>query len=167
MMFATVYPHYHPKKGQPTNFIQKIWANPHVIPINADLLGFPEDRNAFLAKGHTIRAGNRWKVGDYFKPLVWSGKPYRSKTIQIASPIMVEKTWQFIIGLVLIARRAQPITSHIYEQIDFKLFAPLPVDKKLENFGWYHNRIVLVDYADTRYMCSDCELLFKEKSPNQ
>lgn len=100
MMFARTFPAYHPKKGLPTNFIQKIWANPHIEPMNADLLGLEHigRKNAFLAKGHTIRAGNRWKVGDYFKPLVWSGIPYRSKTIQIASPIMVERVWEIEIA---------------------------------------------------------------------
>jgi len=44
-------------------------------------------------KYHTIRAGNRWKVGDKFSPRVWSGKPYASKQIQFAPPIEIKKIW--------------------------------------------------------------------------
>ena len=49
------------------------------------LLCSPED-----IKSHTIRAGNRWKVGDWFSPRVWSGKPYQSKQIIIAPDIEVK-----------------------------------------------------------------------------
>lgn len=38
-------------------------------------------------KHHTIRAGKRWKTGDKVVLKVWSGKPYRSKTIQITPPL--------------------------------------------------------------------------------
>lgn len=46
-------------------------------------------------KHHTIRSGNRWKVGDKFSPRVWSGKPYASKMITIAPDITIEKIWDF------------------------------------------------------------------------
>lgn len=48
-----------------------------------------------IPKHHTIRAGHRWKVGDKFSPRVWSGKPYRSKQIQFAPEIEVQKIWRF------------------------------------------------------------------------
>ena len=48
-----------------------------------------------MPKWHTIRTGNRWKVGDYFSPRVWSGRPYNSPQIEIAPPIKVEKIWSF------------------------------------------------------------------------
>lgn len=100
MMFATVCPHYHPKKGEPTWFVEKICAG---LADKGILVGDPFwkgldcDFHKYyngVPKWHTIRVGSRWQVGDYFKPLIWSGKPYRSKTIQIASPIMVEKAWK-------------------------------------------------------------------------
>lgn len=103
MMFATVYPYYHPKKGQPTHFVEKICAglaDKGILAGDPFWKGLQCDFHQYyngVPKWHTIRAGNRWTVGDYFKPLIWSGKPYRSKTIQIANPIMVEKTWEFII----------------------------------------------------------------------
>lgn len=34
-------------------------------------------------KHHTIRAGNRFKTGDYFSPRVWSGSPYNSKQLNM------------------------------------------------------------------------------------
>lgn len=49
----------------------------------------------YKAKHHTIRAGNRWKVGDKFSPRVWSKKPYNSKHIIIAPDIEVKKIWDF------------------------------------------------------------------------
>lgn len=49
----------------------------------------------YLPKHHTIRSGNRFKVGDKFSPRVWSGKPYYSKQIIIAPDIEVEKVYEF------------------------------------------------------------------------
>ena len=48
-------------------------------------------------KYHTIRAGHRWKVGDYFSPRVWSKKAYHSPQIIIGPDIEVKKTWDIII----------------------------------------------------------------------
>jgi hypothetical protein len=71
------------------------------------------------------------------------------------------------VGFILIARRARPIPYHIYEDLDLKQYEPLPVDPKQSNFGWYDHRIVLIDYADSRYFCSECEELFKHKTQQQ
>jgi hypothetical protein len=46
-------------------------------------------------KHHTIRAGHRWKEGDWFSPRVWSGKSYASKQIQFAPDIQIKKIWNF------------------------------------------------------------------------
>lgn len=97
--FSRVFPAYHPKAGHPTFFIEKI--------LNSFLMGgntiYTEDtgidflkslsREMFNPKHHTIRAGNRWKVGDKFSPRVWSGKPYNSKQIIIAPDIEIKKIW--------------------------------------------------------------------------
>lgn len=102
--FSRTFPAYHPKCGQPTFFVDKIYAG---IGVNGDYIHIPipdvdnflynNDEDFFEAKWHTIRYGNRWKVGDKFSPRVWSGKPYSSKQITIAPDIEVKKTWQFII----------------------------------------------------------------------
>jgi hypothetical protein len=43
-------------------------------------------------KYHTIRAGNRWKVGETFSARIWSGKPYRSKQVEFAQ-LPIKKIW--------------------------------------------------------------------------
>jgi len=108
LTFSRTFPAYHPKKGQPTHFVEKIWKFLHdntEFPygsgdiIDAYDKAFPivfnmeENIHNHKPKGHTIRAGHRWKVGDKFSPRVWSGKPYQSKQIIIAPDIEVKKTW--------------------------------------------------------------------------
>lgn len=99
--FSKYFPSYHPKAGQKTFFAEQIHnslyshnsecfldlhnALNHVIELDADFLG---------EKHHTIRKGNRFKVGDEFSPRVWAGKPYRSKQIIIAPNIVVAKVWE-------------------------------------------------------------------------
>lgn len=80
IMFSRVYPKYHPKAGRPTWFVEKIWKSLWEIT-NFQGMGdyeanyqqyfpvgdLPEENIHFhLPKSHTIRAGNRWKIGDYF-----------------------------------------------------------------------------------------------------
>lgn len=54
-------------------------------------------------------------------------------------------------GLILICKRAEPITDDIWESSLIKEddFYPIPVDWKKENLGLIKNRIVIIDYADT------------------
>ena len=113
--FSRVFPAYHPKKGQPTFFVEKIWQsfgiNPlfpspslsiHNTHLPYDIVHLVGDDLVYLheydPKHHTIRAGNRWKVGDKFSPRVWSGKPYNSKQIIIAPDIEIKKVWEFEIN---------------------------------------------------------------------
>lgn len=112
--FSRTYPSYHIRKGEPTNFVEKIYKSIGFNPFDSyseyDQLfeyDFNKDKHVmidklfhdldevqvFNPKGHTIRAGHRWKAGDWFKPVVWSDKPYRSKQIQFAPDIQIIKTW--------------------------------------------------------------------------
>ncbi len=108
--FSRTFPAYHPKSGQPTGFIEKIYAGladssdgEFIIPNDAnEFWDFHTYYNCTTPKHHTIRAGNRWKVGDKFSPRVWgtdinpkSGKsgPYQSKQIIIAPDITIAKIW--------------------------------------------------------------------------
>ena len=111
--FSRQFPAYHPKAGQPTYFVEKIWkglwdAEPSMyVPFDGywqryDAI-FPWDNeknniHEHAPKWHTIRAGHRWKVGDTFSPRVWSGKPYNSKMITIAPDIDITKIWNFEIS---------------------------------------------------------------------
>lgn len=116
--FSRTFPAYHPKKGQPTYFVEKIWKSmyrnaecPDVLDeyiknyesaLKCDLGRY----NDIHRKVHTIRAGNRWKVGDFFSPRVWgddvnpkNGRKgaYQSKQIEIAPPIEIKKIWEFYV----------------------------------------------------------------------
>jgi len=105
LTFATSFPSTHPRKGEPTYFVEKILNSiNHKYEVSAyevdKLLGFSlldQFGIKLLPKHHTIRAdrkdGKKWKAGDYFSPRVWSGRPRVSKQIVIAPPIKVEKVW--------------------------------------------------------------------------
>lgn len=101
---SRTFPSYHPRKGEPTFFVEKFWRA--LTDEGIDLSQYTnqdglEDEamnfrdGTFDPKGHTIRKGNRIKVGDTISFRVWSGKPYHSKQIIIAPDIVVNKTWAF------------------------------------------------------------------------
>lgn len=109
--FSRFFPATHPRKGEPTYFVEKIWeslwqqdlislskmvelsANTGVAQLNMNNIR----SNKFEPKNHTIRSSNRWKVGDKFSPRVWSDKPYNSKMITIAPDIEIKKVWDILI----------------------------------------------------------------------
>lgn len=90
------FPDYHPRKGQSTGFVEKIWKalyvngecpdnvndwiNNYTAVIKDDLMRY----NEVHKKLHTIRGGNRFKAGDMASLRVWTDKPYRSKQIEFA-----------------------------------------------------------------------------------
>lgn len=95
--FSRVFPSYHPRKGEPTYFVEKVvkslhWDRPYPPVDNRSDF----DSDIYInckPKHHTIRAGHRWKVGDKFSPRVWSGKPYASKQIQFAPDVEIKQIW--------------------------------------------------------------------------
>lgn len=100
--FSRYFPSYHPRKGEETFFREKIWCG--LADIQRDWsFKIPNEITDWdwykyyngIPKWHTIRAGNRWKVGDKFSPRVWSDKPYRSKQIIIAPDIEIKKLFYF------------------------------------------------------------------------
>lgn len=95
--FSRNFPAYHPRKGEPTYFVEKIWAgladSTDRVQGSVDM-DFHQYYNG-VPKWHTIRAGNRWKVGDWFSPRFWSGKPYASKQSLITEPLEIKKIWNF------------------------------------------------------------------------
>jgi hypothetical protein len=101
--FSTKFPATHPRKGEPTYFVEKIVKGLHEqglrsFDVNCDF----DEPMYYIANGkhHTIRAGERWKVGDWFSPRVWSGKPYASKQIEFAPPIQIKRVWKFEMNLI-------------------------------------------------------------------
>jgi len=100
--FSRYFPSYHPRKGEDTFFVEKILngigekMQSGIVDLNLLSKEVRSIVNDFVLlcssediKSHTIRAGNRWKVGDKFSPRVWSGNPYRSKQITIAPDITI------------------------------------------------------------------------------
>lgn len=116
LTFSQVFPAYHPSKGEPTFFKEKIWAGladiteGFKIPDHCVDWDWHEYYNG-IPKYHTIRAGNRWKVGDKFSPRVWSGKPYQSKQIIIAPDIEVKKVWEIFSDGILWWVNHQPFIT--------------------------------------------------------
>lgn len=116
--FSRQFPSYHPRKGEPTYFVEKFLRSKYgneptenyedILVLNNLPLDYEVLYSFFFSldwrikhepKHHTIRAGNRWKVGDWFSPRVWSGKPYNSKQIIIAPDIQIKKVWDFEMDL--------------------------------------------------------------------
>lgn len=95
--FSRIFPSYHPRKGEPTYFVEKIWKS--IKEDSVKHLDVPDiSLHTFFdcdPKHHTIRAGHRFKAGDWFSPRVWSGKPYNSKQIIFAPDIQIKKVWDF------------------------------------------------------------------------
>lgn len=102
LTFRTTYPPYHTKAGEPTYFVEKLWESvglPRVGYTDCNVQAYLNYSRFYSdkvwPKGHTIRAGHRFKAGDVFSPRIWSGKPYGSYQISIAPDVEVKKTWDF------------------------------------------------------------------------
>ena len=68
------------------------------------------------------------------------------------------------LGFLLVMLRAKELTEQEYDKKQLeKEFIGLPLDNKIINFGKIDGNIVLVDYADSRYMCSDCSFNYKNR----
>jgi hypothetical protein len=117
--FSRKFPAQHNRAGEPTYFVEAILANlikmgeismsrAKEICVENKLGCFQtlyeiRPYNGFF-KSHTIREGNRWKVGDKFSPRVWgddinpkTGRsgPYHSKQIILSDDIEIKKIWKF------------------------------------------------------------------------
>src|SRR5690349_19481727 len=137
--FSRYFPRKHPKEGQPTFFVEKIlrnywdevrWTKETEEPISVftGKMGMIHNINHYAPKVHTIRAGNRWKVGDVFSPRVWSGKPYASKQIEFAPPIEIKKIWN--------VRIVMSGYNDTYFQIhDAKSYRVMPKEEITKNDG--------------------------------
>lgn len=104
--FSRVYPAYHPKAGQPTNFVEAIYRSLYLMKVIPKELEESYNQEAFIngfTKHHTIRSGNRFKKGDFFSPRVWgtdvnpkSGKigAYHSKQIILSPDTEIKSVWE-------------------------------------------------------------------------
>lgn len=117
----------HPRAGEPTYFVEQILTNliQQKLPqygtelLKQEIVDI-KSLDPEKSKGHTIRSGKRWKVGDKFSPRVWSGKPYCSRMIQFAPDIEIKKIWDIEIdwfGVVSIGNR------HHFENEDCEIIS--------------------------------------------
>jgi len=106
--FSTRFPKGHPSAGAFTFFPELIWAG---LPIDdgqleAAIKPYKDvvclqivqqmRQNGKRAKLHTIRAGDRWKVGETFQPRVWQFEPYRSKQLDFCPPLTLTHVQGFV-----------------------------------------------------------------------
>lgn len=105
--FSRFFPKGHISQGEPTGFVEKFWKGLQEVGYSepwyffdevADLANVISGASYTYAppKRHTIRAGKRFKHGEYFSPRVWSGKPYDSKQIIIAPDIKIERLYDIV-----------------------------------------------------------------------
>ncbi len=99
------FPSYHQKAGLPTYFVEKFYNS---LYSRNNLMDYPKgldiNESILEMKNHTIRAGNRWKRGDYFSPRVWGtdinpkslrSGPYHSKQIILAPDTLITEVYDF------------------------------------------------------------------------
>lgn len=103
LTFSRHFPKGHAKAGQPTYFVEKVFASlkDKVVPDPLAIPGFiwAQFQDCTFPKGHTIRSGSRFKPGDMAGLRVWSDKPYRSKQIEFAQ-VEVKKVWDIKIHII-------------------------------------------------------------------
>lgn len=111
--FSTKFPTYHPKKGEPTYFVEKFLSSWDMVHGMAEIMKTPlidsklvdiDVYHTCIPKHHTIRSSNRWKAGDMFSPRVWGNDinpkslrkgPYHSKQVIIAPDTQIKQVWNF------------------------------------------------------------------------
>ena len=96
--FSRYFQKTHPRAGEPTYFVEALYHSLYLmktVPKELEETFSYEKFSTGYAKHHTIRAGNRFKKGDYFSPRVWSGKPYKSKQIVLAPDTEIKNVWNF------------------------------------------------------------------------
>lgn len=98
------FPSHHPRKGEPTYFVEKILHDrPCIQMVNLKELVKEYDvvlekyEEDFAPKGHTIRKvnplskrGKRWKTGDLASLRFWSAKPYYSPQVTFTTDIPIK-----------------------------------------------------------------------------
>ena len=126
--FSRNFPDTHPRKGEPTYFVEKIWKSlydrqqPMINGIPATDEGeinysyFNKHLSELVAKKHTIRKGKRWKACDWFSPRVWSGKPYQSKMITIAPDMQLVRVVDFELHDTTVIFMDGTYWNHLYHR---------------------------------------------------
>jgi len=105
--FSTRFQSNHPRKKQRTYFVEAIYKNMFIAKTVPEELVHEYSYEKYMngySKGHTVRDGKRWKVGDKFSPRIWgddinprSGRsgPYHSKQIILSRDVEIVSIWNF------------------------------------------------------------------------
>ena len=108
--FSLTFQKTHPRASESTYFVEKLFTSLCEINTSDDLMWKLISNLIFVysvdtaildscwPKNHTIRSDHRFKVGEFFSPRAWSGKPYKSKQIILAQDIEIKKIWNFKIN---------------------------------------------------------------------
>lgn len=161
--FSRTYPSYHPNAGEQTYFVEKIWKSFYKDGLPESFHPFIDNTVDILTKRHffdyanwlqelgpkyhTIRAGHRWKVGDWFSPRVWMLPGGRftkgNKQIQFAPDIQIKKVWDFEMDLLGICTIAKPGEQQTYtfmysEDMDEEIASNDGLTP--EDFYWWFSR---------------------------
>ncbi|WEK20742.1 MAG: hypothetical protein P0Y49_06285 [Candidatus Pedobacter colombiensis] len=153
LTFTRIFPEYHIRKGEPTYFVEQILNNLISQNIKCNVAEveaqfgfrlFDKFRIECGSKGHTVRSGNDWKVGDQFSPGIWLDKPYVSKIITIAPDMKIKKIWTFecsekgviaVDGSVIDACQEEEIAKNDgLSLIDFKDWIVMPCRRNQKSF---------------------------------
>lgn len=78
------FPAYHPRKGEPTYFVEKILRGLYELRDTVKPMMDMDVWANCVPKRHTIRESYRWREGEWVSLRVWSDKPYKSKQIEFA-----------------------------------------------------------------------------------
>jgi len=160
IMLSKVFLKGHPREGELTEFRKKMYASLYIRELRNGLIYKikPVREVNFTPKSHTIRAGHRWKVGDFFSPREWSGTPYRSKQTVLFDDIEIKKVWDVkITADFRIFVGGDEIINHIQDLArndglslhDFMFWfaGSLPFDGQI--ICWNND----VDYDNPKYYC--------------
>lgn len=102
LKFATTFPDWHPRKGEPTYFAERIMRGLYEAGMISDVIYFNQRDMAAVnefegIKIHTARKGHDWKVGDWFQPVTEDG-------VKICSPLQIKWLRQMSVFDHVIAR---------------------------------------------------------------
>lgn len=134
IMFSKTFPAEHPRKGEPTWFVQKILWSTLIMAGRSDLEPYPSPAGKIvkdLPKYHTIRGGfdegrgiplTRWEVGEIFSARIWEGKPYASKQSEFAQ-LQIKQIWDITIDANGVISMGKPGEQQYYisEEMEIKL----------------------------------------------
>lgn len=115
IILSTQFPAYHPRKGEATHFVEQFYNSIYGHMLGVKLpKGLTINHDIKEIKNHTIRAGHRFKAGDWFSPRIWSGRPYASKQIILDPDVLVQKTWDVEIDALDVWSMALPSQQQKY-----------------------------------------------------